>query len=79
MKSEYIYHVRLSDPVAGREDYYFGSLSAIYVVLGVEDIGCKVSRVWGYGITADRPYIGKRCSIYKERVYRKPKGAGSDR
>lgn len=66
-----VYKVEFSEPVNGKRDYYFGSLSAIYDVFTPDQVGCKVSRLWNVGITQERPYTGKKCRISVEEVTQK--------
>ena len=68
----YIYRVSFKEPVNDKWDYFFGSLSAIYDTFSAEQVGCKVSRLWNLKITPETPYIGRRCTISKEPVKRKP-------
>lgn len=66
-----MYHVSFNEPVNGKKDYYFSSLSAIYTKLSPEEIGCKVTRLWNLQLTADNPYVGKKCKIAVEVFYKK--------
>lgn len=67
----HIYRVSFREPVDDKTDYFFGSLSAIYDTFSVEQVGCKVSRLWNLKITPDKPYLGRKCSITKEPFNRK--------
>lgn len=67
----HIYWVSFNEAVEGKTDYFFGSLSAIYDTFTVEQVGCKVSRLWNLKITPEKPYIGRKCTITKEPVQRK--------
>lgn len=74
----YIYHVSFKkapfegegEP-AGKTDFFFGSLSAIYDAFSSEQIGCKVQRLWNLKITEETPYLGRKCTITKEILKRK--------
>lgn len=58
-----------SDPQ--RTEYYFGSLSAIYDQFTPKQIGCKVERLWNYGIKQNKPYKNARCVVSRELMRRK--------
>ncbi|MGL5913711.1 MAG: hypothetical protein ACRCZB_06050 [Bacteroidales bacterium] len=72
-KQEYIYRVSFKEhpiPQYGLEyntqnEFFFTSLSAIYETFTPEQIGCKVERLWNLKITPDKPYIGRKCRIFK--------------
>lgn len=56
---------------AGKTEFFFGSLSAIYDTFTTNQIGCKVQRLWNCRITEANPYIGKKCTVTKEILKRK--------
>lgn len=62
-----VYHVKLGDD----ENYYFGSISAIFDKFTSETLGVSKSRLWSFGITYERPYRNKVCTIYKGEIHRK--------
>jgi len=68
---KHIYRVSFKEPIDGKTDYFFGGLSAIFTNFTPEEIGCKVQRLWNLKITENNPYIGKKCTISKERLIRK--------
>lgn len=45
------------------EDYYFGSLSAIFSVFSKEDIGIGYGALRNYGITPEHPYLNGKVVI----------------
>lgn len=45
------------------EDYYFGSLSAIFSVFSKEDIGIGYGALRNYGITPEHPYSNGKVVI----------------
>lgn len=53
---------------AGKTEFFFSSLSAIYDIFSAEKIGCKVSRLWNLKITPESPYNGRKCTITKEPI-----------
>lgn len=71
-----IYHIQFREPVRGKTDYYFGSLSAIYDVFTEEDIGCGVRRLWNLKIDEDNPYEGRKCTIKVGELIRKSTNRG---
>ena len=70
-QTHYIYKVTFKEPINGKTDYFFGGLSAIFTKFAPEQVGCKVQRLWNVKITEDKPYVGKKCTITKERLTRK--------
>lgn len=62
-----------------RTDFYFGSLAAIYEVFTPEQVGCNVKTLWNSGITPEKPYHNRLCSIRKVQVVRKPQKQPSRR
>ncbi|MEZ3441558.1 hypothetical protein [Alistipes sp.] len=70
-KQTHIYRVSFREPVGGKTDYFFGSLSAIFAAFTTAQIGCGVRRLWNIGITTENPYNGRKCSITKEPLTRK--------
>lgn len=69
MTGRTIYHVILAD-----RHYYFGSVAAIYDTFTSQDLGVSKTRLWSYGIKADKPYRNKVCTIYRGELQRKKKG-----
>lgn len=63
---------------AGKTEFFFGSLSAIYDAFSSLQIGCKVQRLWNIKITEDNPYIGRKCTISKEVLKRKKQQKQND-
>ena len=55
------------------EDYYFGSVSAIYSVFTKEDIGVSYGSLRNYAISPDKPYSNRHITI-KEGVLISAKG-----
>lgn len=71
-----ICHVQFKEPVNGKTDYYFGSLSAIYDTFTEEDIGCGLGRLWNLNLDADNPYKGRKCTIRVDELIRKNTNRG---
>lgn len=45
------------------QDYYFGSLAAIYTEFTKEEIGVSYGSLRNYGISPERPYINDKVVI----------------
>jgi hypothetical protein len=67
----HVYRVSFKKPIDGKTDYFFGSLAAIYTSFSPQEVGCKVTRLWNVKVAAGNPYIGRRCTVSKERIARK--------
>lgn len=55
------------------EDYYFGSVSAIFSVFSKEEIGISYGSLRNYGLTQEHPYTNGKITI-KEGVLISAKG-----
>lgn len=55
------------------QDYYFGSLAAIYSEFTREEIGVSYGSLRNYGISPERPYINEKVVI-KEGILITAKG-----
>ena len=55
------------------EDYYFGSVSAIYSVFSKEQLGIGYGSLRNYGLSPTKPYNNEKASI-KEGVLIASKG-----
>lgn len=66
-----IIKVQFLKPVDGQTEYFFGSIAAIYEQFTTEQIGCTMQTLWGR-VSAEMPYITKKCIISKHSVVRKP-------
>lgn len=67
-RKEHIIHVHFFEPINGKQDYYFGSLKAIYTQFTHQQIGCRLHKL--YGITTDKHKETPQCRISKEVVLR---------
>jgi len=76
MQSNHFYRVRFREPIRGRSDFYFGSLSAIYDLFTVDQIGCSKSHLWNVKVSDGIDYHGRRCSISLEVLNRKKQKGG---
>lgn len=69
MESKKIVHVHLKEPFEGKEDYYFGSLRAIYATIPEVLIGLTYK-----SLTAKKfaRYENKKCVIIVDVLKRNP-------
>jgi hypothetical protein len=51
--------------------HYFGSVAAIYDTFDTGAIGISQQGLYDYGVTPDRPYSNKICTIYEGPLKRK--------
>lgn len=67
MESKKIVHVHLKEPFEGKEDYYFGSLRAIYATIPEVAIGLTYK-----SLTAKKfsRYENKKCVINVDEIKR---------
>lgn len=50
------------------EDYYFGSVSAIYSVFSKEQLGIGYGSLRNYGVSVNHPYYNGKVSIKEGRL-----------
>ena len=62
--------VHFHDPVDGKNDYYFGSLKAIYSIFTPEDIGCQLQTLYHSHLTLTNRKGTDKCVISKHEVIR---------
>ena len=67
MNGNTIYHVKFGDDTHA----YLGSIAAIFDTFTPERLGVSKSRLWSFGITPERPYRNKICTIYRGEIQRK--------
>lgn len=67
MNGNTIYHVQFNSG----GNFYFGSIAAIFDKFLPEHLNVSKTRLWSYGITIDKPYKNKICTIYKGEINRK--------
>lgn len=67
MNGNRIVHVCFGDD----NHFYFGSIAAIFDKFTPKQLGVSKSRLWSFGITPERPYRNKVCTIYKGEIHRK--------
>lgn len=71
-----IVQVHFHTPKDGANDYFFGSLTAIFNKFDEAEIGCALSSLYQYRITFDRYKVTDTCMISKHRIYRSKRGRG---
>lgn len=67
MNGKTIYHVSFGDD----ENYYFGSLAAIYDRFTPSEMGVSLARLYDVAITPEKPYRNDKCIIRKGFLQRK--------
>lgn len=67
MESKRVYHVHLHEPYEGKNDYYFGSIKAIYSYLPGEVLGVKYTTLTAKKFTG---YENKKCVIKVDELKR---------
>jgi len=67
----HVYHLHLHDPKYKKSDFYFSSLSAIYEVFSVHDIGCTVQTLWNRKVARGNAYSNSKCTITVEPLFSK--------
>ena len=66
-----IIKVSFFEPVEGKSDYYFSSLSAIYDLFSPEQVGCSLGRLWASKVRLDNPKVTRTCRISREPLHSK--------
>jgi hypothetical protein len=68
-----VYHLHFFDEKMQKQDYYFGSISAIYEVFDKKQIGIQASSLYNFKLNEnDNPvYENKICRIRKDFVISK--------
>ena len=72
-----LYHLHLknaSETIPAKVDFYFGSIASIYEAFTAGQLGIAQQSLYDYGITPERPYENKICTISKSEVKRKKGG-----
>ena len=67
-----VIHVELTDGT----HHYFGSIAAIYEKFTREQIGISYNSLRNYGLSADKPYHNKCCTVRKGYLITIPKKVG---
>lgn len=67
MNGKTIYHVSFGDD----ENFYFGSLAAVYDRFTPSELGVSLARLYDVAITPEKPYRNDKCIILKGILQRK--------
>lgn len=51
--------------------HYFGSIAAIFDLFSADTLGIAQQSLYDYGITPDKPFKNKVCTIYTGTIKRK--------
>ena len=70
MTGSTLYHVHFNSG----GDHDFGSIAAIFELFSAETLGIAQQSLYDYGITPERSYKNKVCTIRKGNIRRKPGG-----
>ncbi len=75
MNGKTIYHVSFGDD----ENFYFGSLAAVYDHFTPSELGVSLARLYDVAITPEKPYRNGKCIIRKGFLQRKKTNRKSPR
>ena len=71
----YHLHFKESHPtIPAKLDHYFGSIASIYEAFTAAQLGIAQQSLYDYGVTPERPYENKICTISKSEIKRKRGG-----
>lgn len=67
-KTTTVYHVHFFDEAMSKRDYYFGSISAIYEVFTIQQIGIQASSLYNLKLdeVGNPVYENGKCRIRKD-------------
>lgn len=65
MKIKPIYHVKFHEPINDKQDYYFGSISAIYDIFTPDQVGYVQSYIYKHSMKIGDELRTKYCVIKK--------------
>lgn len=71
MNGKTVFHVQLTKPFDGCQEYFFGSIAAIFDTLGPNTIGVTQQRLYDVKIEPGNPYRNGNCTISKGVIIRK--------
>lgn len=72
-----LYHLHMkmaSTTIPCKVDFYFGGIAAIYEAFTAAQLGIAQQSLYDYGITPERPYENRLCTISKSDLKRKRGG-----
>lgn len=72
-KSTTVYHVHFFDDGMQKQDYYFGSISAIYQIFNIDDVGIQASSLYNFKLdeVKNPVYKNSKCTIRKDTIISK--------
>ncbi|AZB23617.1 hypothetical protein EG339_02755 [Chryseobacterium bernardetii] len=73
MKIKPIYHVKFNDPINGKSDYYFGTISAIYELFTPQQVGYSQQYIYKHAMKLGDELRTKYCVIKKVELLSKTK------
>lgn len=72
-----LYHLHMKSAntvIPCKVDFYFGSIAAIYDAFTAAQLGIAQQSLYDFGVTPERPYENKICTISKSELKRKRGG-----
>jgi len=68
-----VYHVHFFDDEMPKQDFYFGSISAIYQVFNIDEIGIQASSLYNFKLDekTNPVYKNSKCTIRKDIIVSK--------
>ena len=73
-----IFRVHFHEPRDNKQDFYFGSLKAIYSKFTPEEIGCALQSLYSAKIRFGNYKATEKCVVSKHEVVRKKNNRGED-
>ncbi|MBW8524272.1 hypothetical protein K0U91_03455 [Chryseobacterium chendengshani] len=67
-RNRIIYHVKLHEPIEGKADFFFSSITAIYNTFTAEQIGVARQTLYQQSLQPGDEYRTKFCVVKKEEV-----------
>lgn len=58
------------------EHHYFGSLANLFEFFTAEELGISYGALRNYGLSAEKPYVNKKCTIRKGKLLSKTGNRG---
>jgi len=68
-----VYHLHFFDEAMPKQDYYFGSISAIYELFTIDQVGIQASSLYNLKLDENHnpTYENNRCRIRKDVLFSK--------
>ena len=58
------------------EHHYFGSVANLFEFFTAEELGISYGALRNYGLSAEKPYVNKKCTIRKGKLLSKTGNRG---